>query len=111
MLNVLQDIDEAQTLLSSTSGTKKGKGKGAEEVPTVPHPTDVNYAALNADLKLVSPGSSEYKAIETYLENTKPSYGDMGLFNVWAVDREGEGQRFKAHDKMTNRKLLWHGTN
>ncbi|CAN0537583.1 unnamed protein product, partial [Ectocarpus sp. 12 AP-2014] len=35
----------------------------------------------------------------------------MGLFNVWAVDREGEGQRFKAHDKMTNRKLLWHGTN
>lgn len=35
----------------------------------------------------------------------------MDLFNVWAVDREGEGQRFKAHDKMTNRKLLWHGTN
>ncbi|CAN0415739.1 unnamed protein product, partial [Ectocarpus fasciculatus] len=47
----------------------------------------------------------------TYLENTKPGYGDMDLFNVWTVDREGEGQRFKAHDKMTNRKLLWHGTN
>ncbi|CAM9109221.1 unnamed protein product [Ectocarpus sp. 6 AP-2014] len=111
MLNVLQDIDEAQTLLSSTSGTKKGKGKSAEKIPTVPHPTDVNYAALNADLKLVSPGSSEHKAIKTYLENTKPGYGDMDLFDVWTVDREGEGQRFKAHDKMTNRKLLWHGTN
>lgn len=65
MLNVLQDIGEAQTLLSSTA-SKKGKGKGAEtaKVPAVPHPTDVNYGALNADLKLVSPMSHEYQTIK-----------------------------------------------
>lgn len=45
------------------------------------------------------------------MESTKPSYGSMELYNVWAVDREGEAQRFKAFHKMDNRKLLWHGTN
>lgn len=68
MLNVLQDIGEAQTLLSSTDGAKKGKGKkgkaAAAAVPTVPHPTDVNYEALNADLSLLSPQSHEYKTIK-----------------------------------------------
>jgi len=68
MLNVLQDIGEAQSLLSSTDGAKKGKGKGkgaaAAAVPTVPHPTDVNYEALKADLKLVPRTSAEYKVIK-----------------------------------------------
>lgn len=66
MLNVLQDIGEAQTLLSSAASKKNGKGKGAAaaKVPAVPHPTDVNYGALNADLKLVSPKSHEYKTIK-----------------------------------------------
>lgn len=68
MLNVLQDIGEAQTLLSSTDSTKKGKGKGKgaapAKVPAVPHPTDVNYEALNADLKLLSPSSHQYKTIK-----------------------------------------------
>ena len=45
------------------------------------------------------------------MENTKPSYGSMDLYDVWTVDREGEAKRFAAHDKLTNRKLLWHGTN
>ena len=46
-----------------------------------------------------------------YLENTKSEYLDMEMYDVWAVDREGEAQRFAAHDKLSNRKLLWHGTN
>lgn len=27
------------------------------------------------------------------------------------VDREGEDTRFRAHDSLDHRKLLWHGTN
>lgn len=45
------------------------------------------------------------------MENTKPSYGSMDLYDVWSVDRQGEAKRFAAHDKIVNRKLLWHGTN
>lgn len=66
MLNVLQDIGEAQSMLSSTeSKAAKGKDKKAKAAPpAVPHPTDVNYGLLNADLKLVSPKSPEYKTIK-----------------------------------------------
>ena len=46
-----------------------------------------------------------------YIENTKPGYGSMDLYDVWTVDRAGEAERFAAHDKIANRKLLWHGTN
>lgn len=69
-MNVLQDIDEAQSMLSSKGSGSAGKAKGkgakakAEPVPTVPHPTDVNYDLLKADLKLVPPKSQEYKTIK-----------------------------------------------
>lgn len=35
----------------------------------------------------------------------------MELYDIWSVNREDEARRFAAHDKITNRKLLWHGTN
>lgn len=51
----------------------------------------------------------------SYLENTKAEdhYGYMKtkMGHLWSVDREGEAGRFKAHDGIENRKLLWHGTN
>lgn len=67
-MNVLQDIDEAQSMLSSkgsgSSGKAKSKGAKAAAVPTVPHPTNVNYDLLKADLKLVPSKSQEYKTIK-----------------------------------------------
>lgn len=41
---------------------------------------------------------------------TAKSYGRTALQGVWRVDRHGEAPRFKAHDGLSNRKLLWHGT-
>lgn len=69
MLNVLQDIGEAQSMLSSTDGAAgKGKGKNAKKSnaapPAVAHPTDVNFGLLNADLQLLSTKSPEYKVIK-----------------------------------------------
>lgn len=62
MLNVLEDISEAQSMLSSTDSAAEGKAEASP--PAVPHPTDVNYGLLNAQLKLVDPGSHEFKTIK-----------------------------------------------
>ncbi|XP_049995461.1 protein mono-ADP-ribosyltransferase PARP3 isoform X2 [Alexandromys fortis] len=50
-------------------------------------------------------------AIQTYLEQTGNSSRRPALQHVWKVNREGEEDRFKAHSKLNNRRLLWHGTN
>lgn len=63
MLNVLQDIDEAQTMLSSNKAGKGGSRNAAAAPPAVPHPTDVNYGLLNAEINLVDPTSEEYEIV------------------------------------------------
>lgn len=100
MLHVLGDIEIAQRLLETK------KDANATEVD---HPTDVNYQSLQADLKPLDRAGNEFKVVNTYLNNTQ--WGNLKLLDVWSVNRHGEDKRFKAHDKLDNRRLLWHGTN
>ncbi|XP_047548807.1 protein mono-ADP-ribosyltransferase PARP3 [Lutra lutra] len=102
MLLVLADIELAQTLQATPE---------EEKVEEVPHPLDRDYHLLKCQLELLDPEAPEYKVIRTYLEQTGNSYRCPALQHVWRVNREGEGDRFQAHSKLGNRKLLWHGTN
>uniref|UniRef100_A0A8C8VRV7 Poly [ADP-ribose] polymerase n=1 Tax=Peromyscus maniculatus bairdii TaxID=230844 RepID=A0A8C8VRV7_PERMB len=103
MLLVLADIELAQTL-------KAAPGE-EEKLEEVPHPLDRDYQVLKCQLQLLDSGEPEYKAIKTYLEQTSNSYSCPALQHIWKVNREGEGDRFQAHSKLSNRRLLWHGTN
>ncbi|XP_078678445.1 protein mono-ADP-ribosyltransferase PARP3-like [Branchiostoma floridae x Branchiostoma belcheri] len=106
MLLVLGDIEIAQAMQKD-----KDKDDGSEATD-VKHPLDLNYDLLNCGLELLKPSSEEFKVIEKYTEATKYSgWRDPKILNVWKVDRSGEGDRFKEHDHLENRKLLWHGTN
>jgi poly [ADP-ribose] polymerase len=104
MLNVLTDIEIALSLQNKPV---------AEAAPSdlAPHPADENYKKLNAELTVVDPGTPEYKFIETYTNNTASSYRKPKVLDVFRIDRKGERERFKAHDEIAHRKLLWHGTN
>ncbi|XP_030062519.1 protein mono-ADP-ribosyltransferase PARP3 [Microcaecilia unicolor] len=106
MLLVLADIELAQTLQAQKV---KDEEKVKEEV--VPHPLDKDYEILKCELSLLDPKSEEYKIIETYVEMTCCTYRKLKIRNVWEVNREYEGERFKAHNTLDNRRLLWHGTN
>jgi len=108
MLNMLNDIEIAQSL----QGKEKAKKKKEEDEPELPNPLDANYNLLGAELTPLAKGDKMYKLIETYFNNTKTGYGGkVELQGIFEVSRNGEGARFKAHDKLENRKLLWHGTN
>jgi len=111
MLNVLNDIEIAQSLMEKEEKSKKGKKADAEE-SEVPNPLDSNYKLLGAEVTPLKKGDKMYKLIETYFNNTKTGYGGkVELQGIFEVDRNGEDARFKAHEKLGNRKLLWHGTN
>jgi len=80
-------------------------------VDEVDHPDDANYKLLNCDVKQLDQSSEEYSVIQTYLNNTMNDYHKLKLLEVYEVNRHSEDLRFKPHAAITNRKLLWHGTN
>uniref|UniRef100_A0A7M4FND4 Poly [ADP-ribose] polymerase n=1 Tax=Crocodylus porosus TaxID=8502 RepID=A0A7M4FND4_CROPO len=106
MLLVLADIELAQSLQAQ----KKEEEKEQVKIE-VPHPLDKDYALLKCELSLLAPTSKDYQVIQTYIEKTGCTYHNLKILNIWKVDREGEGERFKAHESLENRRLLWHGTN
>ncbi|XP_043933407.1 protein mono-ADP-ribosyltransferase PARP3 [Protopterus annectens] len=105
MLLVLADIELAQSL-QAEKDTKK-----EENIPEVPHPLDEDYLLLKCELSYVDLNSQEAKIIEKYVAMTGSSYQKLKILNIWKVKREKEDERFKAHDSIDSRRLLWHGTN
>ncbi len=103
MLNVLTDIEIAVSM--------EAQKPKAAEADLAPHPADENYDKLSAKLEYVDPKSKEYAFIEQYIEATASSHNKPKLVNAFRMDRKGEGARFKEHDDVEHRKLLWHGTN
>ena len=75
----------------------KAKPK-AKELP--PHPHDTNYASMGCTLKPLAKSAAAYKTIETYLENTKPSYySAFTILDVWEVERVSADQH---HSLLAN---------
>ncbi|XP_060691757.1 protein mono-ADP-ribosyltransferase PARP3 [Hemiscyllium ocellatum] len=106
MLLVLADIELAQSLQAE----KEQKIK-TEVIEEVPHPLDEDYNVLKCDLQLLAPNSEEFQMIKKYVDATGSSYRPVKIIHVWKLNRDGEGSRFKSHDNIENRRLLWHGTN
>ncbi|NXA88959.1 PARP3 polymerase, partial [Melanocharis versteri] len=105
MLLVLADIEVAQSLQAQKV---KEEEEEEEEEKEVAHPLDQDYALLCCQLSLLDPASREYQLIQTYVMQTGQ---EVGILNIWQVARDGEDERFKAHDLLEHRRLLWHGTN
>src|SRR5262249_20156642 len=104
MLNVLNDIEIAL-------GMETKEGEDAKEQDLMPHRADENYKKLKAELQWVDPKTHEFEFIKTDMGRTAADHRKLKLVDVFRVDRRGERERFGAHDDLTERKLLWHGTN
>ncbi|XP_055351197.1 protein mono-ADP-ribosyltransferase PARP3-like [Paramacrobiotus metropolitanus] len=100
MLATLGDIEIAQEMQKSQKGSSQKH-----------HPCDIKYDLLKCKLHLVDSSSKEFKVIQKYFDSTKWNNSNMKLKHIWEVDRESEGPRFKNHNTIQHRKLLWHGTN
>ncbi|XP_044292076.1 poly [ADP-ribose] polymerase 1 [Varanus komodoensis] len=101
MLDNLLDIEVAYSLLRS------GGQDGDKD------PIDVNYEKLKTDIKVVDKDSEEAKIIKQYVKNTHASTHnayDLKVMEIFKIEREGEGQRYKPFKELHNRQLLWHGS-
>uniref|UniRef100_A0A516AGD1 Poly [ADP-ribose] polymerase n=1 Tax=Lingulaulax polyedra TaxID=160621 RepID=A0A516AGD1_LINPO len=101
MVEALQDIEVAHRLLEDDKG-KPDK-----------HPADVHYEKLKTELVPVAEASKDWKLVEGYMQNTHAathSSYKLKLKSLFAVEREGEAERFKKFEAAKNRQLLWHGS-
>ena len=106
MLNVLNDIEIA-------AGHAEEARRRRRTTKLLPHPADENYEKLKADLEWVDPKSQGVR-VHRELHGERPrarATASQARSTLFRVDRKGEGDRFKAHDDIVDRKLLWHGTN
>ncbi|XP_059800531.1 protein mono-ADP-ribosyltransferase PARP3 isoform X2 [Hypanus sabinus] len=103
MLLVLADIELAQSLQAEKEQKQK---TGDVEVP---NPLDEDYNLLKCQLTHLSQTTNDFKMVKKYVDETGSSH--LKVVNVWRLDREGEAERFKAHNSIEHRRLLWHGTN
>ena len=55
----------------------------------MPHPLDLNYDLLKANLVHLDKKGEEYGFIEKYLRATESSWRKLELMDVWKVDRHG----------------------
>ncbi|KAM7040859.1 protein mono-ADP-ribosyltransferase PARP3-like [Acridotheres tristis] len=120
MLLVLANIELAQSLQTQ-------KMKEEEEEKEVAHPQDQDKSLVYSQLSLMDlcpreiVGIAEMAAwsdtafllppwqlIQTYVTQTGHK---LRILNIWQVTRDGEDERFKAHELLEHRRLLWHGTN
>ena len=73
------------------------------------HPLDYCYNSLNIKLMELDDQSIERTAILDYVKQSY-DYGHPDSIQTFALERQGETERFAKHLNMKNRKLLWHGT-
>jgi poly [ADP-ribose] polymerase len=64
-------------------------------------------------MRLLEHSSDEFARLNAYLQNTHgathTAYA-LELLDAWAVQREGEAERFQPFQNDPNRMLLWHGS-
>jgi poly [ADP-ribose] polymerase 2/3/4 len=105
LLNVLSDIEIAQGMKENSD---KVTNTQEEDIEEIDHPHDVNYQQLCNNVQPLNPKSEEYSIIEKYIHATSPH---LKIKHLYTIDRQGEKERFDEHSHLSNRKLLWHGTN
>ncbi|XP_030854208.1 poly [ADP-ribose] polymerase 1 [Strongylocentrotus purpuratus] len=100
MLDSLLDIEIAYSMLKET-------GEAGVD------PIDVHYQKLKCPMEVVDKKSDEFKLIKEYTDNTHAATHNwyrLSVEEVFRINRDGEGTRFKPFKKLHNRQLLWHGS-
>ncbi|ONH93347.1 hypothetical protein PRUPE_8G227600 [Prunus persica] len=100
MLEALQDIEIASRLVGFDADTDDS--------------LDEKYRKLRCDIDPIPHDSEDFQLIKKYLLTTHaPTHTDwsLELEEVFALEREGEFDKFAPYrKKLNNRMLLWHGS-
>lgn len=104
LITNLVDIQVATNIVNL--GKKKSKDAD-QSLPKV-NKLDQNYDQLKCKMRTLKDTEKDFTMINTYIQNTSAGRR-LTLIDVFEIEREGEKQIFNP-TKLTNKKLLWHGS-
>ena len=115
MVESLLDMSTAVGMLKVEKKESGGseEGKDDKEKARPPSAIDLHYQKLKTDMRALDKDEPTYTLISQYLQNTHAETHrayDLELLDVFELAREGEKERFSAHQHDPNRMLLWHGS-
>lgn len=77
------------------------------------HPMDACYHRLKSDIFAVDKNSFEFCELVRIVRDTHGATHNLytlDIIEVFKVQREGEADRFRTYDGLSNHQLLWHGS-
>ncbi|KAK4814965.1 hypothetical protein QYF61_006909 [Mycteria americana] len=89
------------------TGSNRARPAGTLKVPTAPG----GLWALLGWLPVVTPPLSCLPPWQLIQNDVTQTGHKLHILNIWQVARDGEDERFEAHDLLEHRRLLWHSTN
>ncbi|ORY06965.1 PARP-domain-containing protein [Basidiobolus meristosporus CBS 931.73] len=109
LVESLSEIQATQSLWESPSAPRDSNGN-------LIHPVDGFYNSLNLNhLVPLDHHAADFEMVKKYVRNTHGDTHDayaLEVMDVFELERATEPERWLAAgcDKMSNRKLLWHGS-
>lgn len=73
------------------------------------NPVDYVYDCLQTNICILEDGA-EFKLIKQYIENTADDFKRWKKFNIFKIQRKGEGERYEAFQHLDNKCLMFHGS-
>lgn len=71
------------------------------------HPLDYVYAGLGVRLQRLHHRDAQFAAIRKYVYAQSHNERSLEIYNVFALSRRGEDERFEPFKALNNRTLLW----
>lgn len=117
LVETLLEVETATRLLreSKAKANSGDAGAAADEAAAGQSndPIDVHFRSLHADIQPIERNTPDFELVQKYIRNTHaPTHTNytLDLIDVFSIDRENEGERYKDFESDENRMLLWHGS-
>ena len=100
LLELLQEVNYTYKILYSTLADKSI------------HPYASLYSILKCEIKLVESASQKQQIVECISNTHGPTHDKfkINVLTIYEVSRELENQRFHPFKKLSNHRMLWHGS-
>ena len=74
------------------------------------HPYDYCFSALDIKIDALDRSDDEFKLLQTYVDSCWEDSDGFAISNIFALEREGDIERFARWRENPSRRLLFHGT-